>query len=72
MKLKKKEDQSMRASVLHRRGTKYSREEMRRQSVEQRLEERPLRDCPSGDPTHAQSPNADTIVDAKKCMLIGA
>jgi hypothetical protein len=45
MKLKKKEDQSMGTSVLLRRGTKYSCEEMPRQSVEQRLKERPSRDC---------------------------
>jgi hypothetical protein len=24
------------------------------------------------DPSHIQSPNADTIVDAKKCILAGA
>ena len=52
--------------------TKYLREQIRRQSVEQRLEESPPRDCPTGDPTHIQSPNADTIVDAKKYMLTGA
>jgi hypothetical protein len=46
MKLKK-EDQSVDASVLLRRGTKYSWEEIRRQSVEQRLKERPSRDCPT-------------------------
>jgi hypothetical protein len=27
---------------------------------------------PHGDPSHIQSPNADTIVDAKKCLLTGA
>jgi hypothetical protein len=47
MKLKKKEDQSVDASVLLRRGTKYSRKEVQRQSVEQRLKERPSRDCPT-------------------------
>jgi hypothetical protein len=25
--------------------------------------------APPGDPSHIQSPNPDTIVDAKKCML---
>ena len=44
MKLKKKEDQSVDASVLFR--TKYSWEEIWRQSVEQRLKERTSRDCP--------------------------
>jgi len=44
MKLKKKEHKSVDASVLLRRGTKYSQEEIKRQSVEQRLKERPSRD----------------------------
>jgi hypothetical protein len=47
MKLKKKGDQSVDASVLLRRGTKYSQEEIWRQHVEQRLRERPSRDCPT-------------------------
>ena len=47
MKLKKKEDQSVGASVLFRKGTKYSQEEIHRQSAEQRLKERPSRDCPT-------------------------
>jgi hypothetical protein len=42
MKLKKKEDQSVDASVLLRRETKIWR-----QSVEQRLKERPPRNCPT-------------------------
>jgi hypothetical protein len=47
MKLKKNEDQSVDASVLLKRGTKYSREEIQRKSVEQRLKEKPSRDCPT-------------------------
>jgi hypothetical protein len=47
MKLKKKEDQSVDASVLLRRWTTYSREEIWTQNVEQRLKERPSRDCPA-------------------------
>jgi hypothetical protein len=27
---------------------------------------------PPGDPSHIQSPNVNTIVDTKKCMLKGA
>jgi hypothetical protein len=42
VKLKKREDQSVDASVLLRRGNK-----IRRQSVEQSLKERPSRDCPT-------------------------
>ena len=44
-KLKKKEDQSVDASVLLRRGNKI--QEVWRQSVEQRLKERLSRDCPT-------------------------
>jgi hypothetical protein len=39
MKLKKKEDQSVDASILLRRGTKYPWKELQRQSVEQKLKE---------------------------------
>ena len=28
--------------------------------------------APPGDPSHKQTPNPDTIVDAKKCLLTGA
>jgi hypothetical protein len=44
MELKKKEDQVQ--SFLEGE-TKFSREEIWRQNVEQRLKERPSRDCPS-------------------------
>jgi hypothetical protein len=47
MKLKKKEDQSMGAPVLLRRRTKNSQEQIWKYSVEQRLKERPSRDCPT-------------------------
>ena len=43
-----------------------------RQSVEQSLKDRPSRDCPSGNPSHIESSNTDTIVVAKKCLLTGA
>ena len=72
MKLKKKEDQSEGALVLLRRGIKYPWEEIRRQSVEQRLKEKPSRDCPTWDPSHIQLPNLDAIVDSRKCLLTGA
>jgi hypothetical protein len=29
-------------------------------------------EIPPGDPSHIQSPNPDTIADAKKCLLTGA
>jgi hypothetical protein len=47
MKLKKKKDHSVDASILLRMGTKYSQEQIRTQSMEQRLMERPSRDCPT-------------------------
>jgi hypothetical protein len=47
MKLRKKEDHSVDTSVLLRRENKNPREEIQRQSVEQRLNERPARDCPT-------------------------
>ena len=47
MKLKKKDSQSVDVSVLLRSEPKYSREEIWRQSMEQRLKERPSRDCPT-------------------------
>jgi hypothetical protein len=47
MKLKNKADQNMYASALLREGTKYSQEEIWRQSVEQRLKKRPSRECPT-------------------------
>jgi hypothetical protein len=53
-------------------GTKYSWEEIHRQSVEQRLNKKLHRHCPPGPPSHIQTPNPDTIVDAKKCLLTEA
>jgi hypothetical protein len=51
-KLKKKEDQRRKTKVWILRsflegGTKYPCEEIQRQSVDQRLKERPFRDCPT-------------------------
>jgi hypothetical protein len=40
MNLKREKDQSVDDSVFLRRGTKYSRDEIQRQSVEQRPKER--------------------------------
>jgi hypothetical protein len=47
MKLKKKEDQSVDASVLFRRGNKILRGEIWRQSIEQTQKERSSRDYPT-------------------------
>ena len=55
MKLKKKEDQSVGASVFLRKGRKYSQEQLWRKSVEQRLKNRTPRDCPTWDSSYKQS-----------------
>jgi hypothetical protein len=47
MKLKKKEEQSVDTSVLLRRGNKHPLEEIQRQTVVQKLKERPSRHCPN-------------------------
>jgi hypothetical protein len=41
------------------------------QGLEKRLKESP-ETAPPGDPSHMKTPNPDTIVEAKKCLLIGA
>jgi hypothetical protein len=47
VKLKKKEDQSVDTKSFLEGGTKYPWEELQRQSVEQRVKDRPSRDCPT-------------------------
>jgi hypothetical protein len=68
MKPKKKEDQNVDASVLPRRVKKYSQEEIWKQSMEQRLKERPSRDCSIWGSIPYTTTKA--IVDARKCLLI--
>jgi hypothetical protein len=73
MNLKKKEKQSVDTSILLRRAnkiltggnteTKCGAETKRKGHPET---------APPGDPSHIQTPNPDTIVDAKKCLLTGA
>ena len=69
MKLQKEEDQSVEASVLLRRGDKILKGGHTETSMEQRPKERP---SPPGDLCHTQSPNPDTISDAKQCSLTRA
>jgi hypothetical protein len=72
MKLKKKEDQSVGASVLLRNGNKIltgaNMETKRRAETEDGY----LGTVPPGDPSHIQSPKPNTTVDATKCLLKGA
>jgi hypothetical protein len=74
MKLKKKEEQSESASVLLRRGNKILTGANMGTKCGAETEGRKghPENAPLGDPSHIQSPNTDTIVDAKKCMLTGA
>jgi hypothetical protein len=68
MKLKKKTKVWILRSFLE-RGTKYPWKEIQRKSVEQRMKERQT--APSGNPSHIQSSNPDTIMDVNKCLLTG-
>jgi hypothetical protein len=72
MKLKKKEVQSMDASELLIRVNKILTGGNMETKCGERLKEKPSKDFPTGDPFHIQSPNLDTIVDARKCLLTGA
>ena len=72
MKLKQKEDQSVDTLVLLRRGNKISmRGDTKTVWSRNGRKGHPVT-VPPGDPSHIQSPNPDTVVDAEKCMLTGA
>jgi hypothetical protein len=66
MKLKKKEDQSVDASVL-RRGNKILKEGNMETKCRAETEGKAIQRLP-----HIQFPNPDTIEHAKKCLLAGA
>ena len=72
MKLKEKENQMWVLQSFLEGVTKYSWEEIQRQSVEQKLKKGHPETAPPGDPSHKQLPKADTSVNAKKSMLTGA
>jgi hypothetical protein len=69
IKLKKKEDQSMDTLILLRRGNKIPMEGVTETKFGAETEGVT---APSGDPSHKQTPNTDTIVDANKCLLTEA
>jgi len=50
---------------------KYSQEEIQRQILEQKSKERPSRDCLTWRSIPHKTPSPDTIVNGKKCLLIG-
>jgi hypothetical protein len=69
MKLKK-EDQSMDASALLRRGNKIIKGGNIETKCGAEVEKKGHPEiAPPGDPFLIQTPNTDTIVDAKKCLL---
>jgi hypothetical protein len=71
MKLRMKENQNVGASVLLRKGTKYSPEQIGRQVWSRDWRKGHPKTAPPGDSFHTQSTNPDSIVDLKKCMLTG-
>ena len=71
MKFKKKEDQCVDALVLLRRGNKIFTGANTESKCRDWRKGHP-ETAPAGDPLHIQSPNPDTIVDAKRCLLTRA
>ena len=72
MTLKKKEDQSVIHWSFLEGGTKYPWVEIQRQIVEQRLKERPFRDCPNWRSIPYTVSKPIPFVDANKGLLTGA
>jgi len=70
MKYKKKEEQSVDASILFRRENRNTRRRRYREKLLSRdlCKGHPETSQP-GDPSHMQIPNLENIVDAKMCML---
>jgi hypothetical protein len=71
MKLKK-EDQSVDTSLLSRRGNKIPMEGVSETNCETEAEQMTIQRLPHlGIPSHMQSPNPNTIVDANNILLTG-
>ena len=70
MKLKKKEDQSMDTLILLRRRNNTPMEGVTETKCGAETEGMNYypETAPPGDPSHIQSPNPDTTVDANKCL----
>jgi hypothetical protein len=69
MELKKKEDLSVDASVLLRRGNKLLKE----RNTEIRFGAKTAPETATAEAlSHLQAPNPRTFVDSKKCLLTGA
>ena len=65
MKLKKKDNQNVDTSILLRIGKKIPMKGVTETKCGAET-------APPGNPSYIQSPNPDTILDAKKCLLKGA
>ena len=73
MKLKKKEDQSMDASILLRRGNKILMGGNTETKCGAETEGKAIQRLPPPrDPSHIQTPNPDTTADTRKSLLTGA
>jgi hypothetical protein len=73
MKLKKKKDQGVGPSVLFRRANKIFMGANMEIKCGAETEGKGYRETATpGDPSHIQSPNTDTFVDVKKCLLTEA
>jgi hypothetical protein len=69
MNLKKKEGQRVDASILLRKWNKILPGANTETNCGAEIEGKDIQRLPHlGNPSHIQSPNTDTIVDAKKCM----
>jgi hypothetical protein len=71
MKVKKNKDQNMDTLPLLRIGKKHLWKELQRQSLELRQRMDHLETAISGDSSHIQPPNADTIAYTRKILLKG-
>jgi hypothetical protein len=70
MKLKKKEDQSVDTSFLHRMRNEIPMEGVIETNIRDEMEGHPETAAPK-DPSHKQPPNPDTIAYASKILLTG-
>jgi hypothetical protein len=72
MKLKKKEVQTVNASVLLRRGNKILMGGNTKTKCGTETEGKDIQRLTTWDLSHIQTSIPDTIVDSKKCLLTGA
>jgi len=71
MKLKKKQDQSVEASILLKRGNKVLKGGNKETKFGAETEGKAIQRLPHLGIHSVQTPNPDIVVDAKKCLLTG-